>query len=67
MKSLLLFALFVFLLVLLLFFGSKVIDSLGNMWHAIWHGKKPPYHEGMVYNKETELPEADNSMMHPFK
>ena len=65
MKTLLLRALFVFLCFLALFFISGLIYSLGNMWHVIFHRRKPPYHEDMVYNKETKLPEADNSPILP--
>jgi uncharacterized membrane protein YqhA len=67
MKEILIIAVFAFLLVLAVFFARKLMESIVNLWIALRHKNKPPYHEGMVLNKKTGKLEADNSKILPFK
>ena len=42
------------------------MESIVNLWIALRHKRKPPYHEGMVLNKKTGKLEADNSKILPY-
>lgn len=66
MKEILIIAVFAFLLALAVFFVRKLMESIVNLWIALRHKRKPPYHEGMVLNKKTGKLEADNSKILPY-
>ena len=66
MKSLLIILTFIVLILLEIYLARKLVENLVNLWIAIFHENKPPYHEGMVLNKKTKKLEADNSKILPY-
>ena len=66
MKSLLIILAFIVLILIEIYLARKLVESLVNLWIAIFNKNKPPYHEGMVFNKETKKLESDNSKILPY-
>ena len=53
MRAFLVVIVLIVLTLLAIYFLRKLMETIVNMWYAIKHKRKPPYHEGMVLNKKT--------------